>query len=71
LENLETLGIPVVTIGQMNSPVFIRLKSGYRSPLRLDTPGEIAQLLHTKWSLGLNGSVLIAIRSRPKMKYRR
>ena len=61
LENLETLGIPVVTIGQDEFPSFYSSKSGYRSPLRLDTPGEIAQLLHTKWSLGLNGSVLIAI----------
>jgi len=60
LENLETLGIPVVTIGQDEFPSFYSSKSGYRSPLRLDTPGEIAQLLHTKWSLGLNGSVLIA-----------
>jgi len=60
LENLETLGIPVVTIGQDEFPSFYSSKSGYCSPLRLDTPGEIAQLLHTKWSLGLNGSVLIA-----------
>jgi len=60
LENLETLGIPVVTIGQDEFPSFYSSKSGYRSPLRLDTPGEIAQLLHTKWSFGLNGSVLIA-----------
>jgi pseudouridine-5'-phosphate glycosidase len=28
--------------------------------LRLDTPQQIAQLLQTKWALGLNGSVLIA-----------
>ena len=60
LENLETLGIPVVTIGQDEFPSFYSSKSGYRSPLRLDTPGEMAQLLHIKWSLGLNGSVLIA-----------
>ena len=60
LEYLETKGIPVITIGQDEFPSFYSSKSGYRSPLRLDTVEEIAQLLHTKWSLGLNGSVLIA-----------
>ena len=60
LEYLETKGIPVVTIGQDEFPSFYSSKSGYPSPLRLDTPAEIATMLHTKWSLGLEGSVLIA-----------
>lgn len=60
LEYLETKGIPVVTIGQDEFPSFYSSKSGYNSPLRLDTPDEIALLLHTKWQLGLEGSVLIA-----------
>ena len=60
LEYLETKGIPVVTIGQDEFPSFYSSKSGYISPLRLDTAKEIAQLLHTKWQLGLHGTVLIA-----------
>ncbi|MCZ2224212.1 MAG: pseudouridine-5'-phosphate glycosidase [Chitinophagales bacterium] len=60
LEHLETLGIPVVTIGQDEFPSFYSRQSGYASPLRLDSFSEIANLLQTKWSLGLNGSVLIA-----------
>lgn len=60
LEYLETKGIPVVTYGQDEFPSFYSRKSGFRSPLRLDSPGEIAALLHTKWTLGLEGSVLIA-----------
>ena len=60
LEYLETLGISVVTIGQDEFPSFYSSKSGFNSPLRLDQPEEIAALLKTKWSLGLNGSVLIA-----------
>jgi pseudouridine-5'-phosphate glycosidase len=60
LEYLETKGIPVVTVGQDEFPSFYSRKSGYASPQRLDTPDEIAQMLHTKWQLGLNGSVLIA-----------
>src|SRR6187399_2019814 len=60
LEYLETKGIPVVTIGQDEFPSFYSSKSGYPSPLRLDDAKAIASLLHTKWSLGLEGSVLIA-----------
>ena len=60
LEAMETLGIPVITYGSDDFPSFYSRKSGYASPLRLDDAGAIADLLHTKWSLGLNGSVLIA-----------
>ncbi|MBI3139982.1 MAG: pseudouridine-5'-phosphate glycosidase [Sphingobacteriales bacterium] len=60
LEYLETKGIPVVTLGQDEFPSFYSRKSGFPSPLRLDTPGEIASLLDTKWKMGLEGSVLIA-----------
>lgn len=60
LEYLETKGIPVVTLGQDEFPSFYSRKSGFKSPLRLDTATEIADMLKTKWSLGLQGSVLIA-----------
>lgn len=60
LEYLETLGIPVVTVGQNEFPSFYSRKSGHLSPLRLDQPAQIATLLQTKWSMGLKGSVLIA-----------
>jgi pseudouridylate synthase len=60
LEYLETKGIPVLTVGQDEFPSFYSRKSGFVSPLRSDTADEIARMLHTKWLLGLNGSVLIA-----------
>ena len=60
LEYLETLGVPVVTFGQDAFPSFYSSKSGYSSPLRLDTPKAMAGLLQSKWDLELNGSVLIA-----------
>jgi pseudouridine-5'-phosphate glycosidase len=60
LEYMETLGIPVVTFGQEEFPSFYSSKSGFKSPLRLDTPAAIADLLKAKWGLQLNGSVLIA-----------
>ncbi|CAN5877530.1 pseudouridine-5'-phosphate glycosidase [soil metagenome] len=60
LEYLETMGIPVITVGQDEFPSFYSRKSGYLSPLRMDDPKEIAAMLSVKWALGLNGSVLIA-----------
>ena len=60
LEYLETMGIPVVTFGQNEFPSFYSSKSGYLSPLRLDSTIEIAEMCLNKWSLGLNGAVLIA-----------
>lgn len=60
LEYLETKGIPVVTYGQDEFPCFYSSKSGYQSPLRLDSTEAIARMMHTKWQLGLEGSVLIA-----------
>ncbi|MBS1669894.1 MAG: pseudouridine-5'-phosphate glycosidase [Bacteroidetes bacterium] len=60
LEYLETKGIPVITIGQNEFPSFYSSKSGFTTPLRIDNISEIAEMLKTKWALGLNGSVLIA-----------
>lgn len=60
LEMLETMGVPVVTYGSDDFPSFYSRSSGFATPLRLDSPGEIAALLSSKWSMGINGSVLIA-----------
>lgn len=60
LEYLETLGVPVVTYGQDEFPSFYSSKSGFLSPLRMDTPDEVAEMLRVKWEMGLEGSVLIA-----------
>lgn len=60
LEYLETSGIPVITFGQDDFPAFYSRISGFKSPLRLDSAKEIADMMHIKWQMGLNGSVLIA-----------
>jgi pseudouridine-5'-phosphate glycosidase len=60
LEYLETMGIPVITYGQDEFPSFYSRKSGFASPLRLDSAKDIAALLSAKWKLELTGSVLIA-----------
>ncbi|MFC6875966.1 pseudouridine-5'-phosphate glycosidase [Flavobacterium myungsuense] len=60
LEYMETLGIPVVTYGQNEFPSFYSSKSGFDSPLRLDSADAIADLLKAKWGMQLDGAVLIA-----------
>ncbi len=60
LEYMETYGIPVVTFQQDEFPSFYSQKSGFSSPLRMDSPREIAHLLSVKWKMGLAGTVLIA-----------
>ena len=51
---------PVITVDQDEFPSFYSSKSGHASPLRLDSPADIARMINAKWELGLNGSVLIA-----------
>jgi pseudouridine-5'-phosphate glycosidase len=60
LEYMETLGIPVVTLGQDEFPSFYSSKSGFVSPLRLDDLGDVAAMMQVKWSMGLEGAVLVA-----------
>lgn len=60
LEYLETMGVPVLGYQTDEFPAFFTRKSGLSVDFRLDTPLEIAQLLRTKWDLGLKGGALIA-----------
>ncbi len=60
LEVLETHGVPVVTYGQKKLPGFYSNDSGFDSPLWLENTTEIANLIHTKWQMNLQGSVLVA-----------
>lgn len=60
LEYLETQGVPVVGYQTNDFPAFYARTSGYKVDFRIDTPEEVAALLHVKWNLGLNGGVVIA-----------
>jgi pseudouridine-5'-phosphate glycosidase len=60
LEVLETLGVPVVTIGSDDFPSFYSRSSGFASPLRLDEPAEVAAAMRAKWGLGLAGGMVVA-----------
>ena len=60
LEVLETLGVPVIAVGQAEFPAFWSRSSGLPAPLRLDTPAEIATAHLLRGHLGLPGGQLIA-----------
>jgi pseudouridine-5'-phosphate glycosidase len=60
LEYLETQGVPVIGYQTDDFPAFYAQKSGHKVDFRLDSPAQIAELLHAHWALGLRGGALIA-----------
>lgn len=60
LEYLETKGVPVVGFGTDAFPAFYTATSQFSANFRLDEPKEVAEMLKTKWELGLNGGAIIA-----------
>lgn len=60
LETLETFGVPVVGYGTDEFPAFYSRSSGHKVTMRCDTPQEIAGLIHAKWSMKLQGGVVVA-----------
>ncbi|GGJ80597.1 pseudouridine-5'-phosphate glycosidase [Deinococcus aquiradiocola] len=51
LEVLETLGVPVLTLGSTEFPSFYSRSSGFTSPLTVDTPEQAAAVLRAKWDV--------------------
>ena len=60
LETLETLGVPVLTVGADEFPSFYSRSSGHASPMRVDTAEEVAAVMRHKWDLGLAGGLVVA-----------
>lgn len=60
LEYLETSGVPVITYGASQFPAFYSRESGFAAECRIDDPAEIAELIHTKYAMGLKGGMVIA-----------
>ena len=58
-EVLETLGVPVIAVGQDEVPAFWSRVSGLRAPLRLDDPAAIARAARLRHDLGLSGGQLV------------
>lgn len=60
LEYLETHGVPVVGYETDVLPAFYTRTSPFHVNYRVDSVDEAADLIKTKWELGLNGGVVIA-----------
>ena len=60
LEYLETKGVPVLGYKTKELPAFFTSKSGYNLDYKMESSKEIAELLKTKWDLGLDGGVVVA-----------
>jgi pseudouridine-5'-phosphate glycosidase len=60
LEVLETLGVPVIAVGQDEFPAFWSRASGLAAPLRLDSAAQLAAAHRMRRRLGLPGGQLIA-----------
>jgi pseudouridine-5'-phosphate glycosidase len=60
LEYLETKGVPVLGYQTKELPAFYTRESGYQVDYRIDSVQELAKILAQKWSLGLQGGVVIA-----------
>jgi pseudouridine-5'-phosphate glycosidase len=60
LEYLETKGVEVIGYQTDILPAFYSRTSKYHVNYQLDTSDEIADLMNTKWSLGLKGGIIVA-----------
>ena len=60
LEYLETHGVPVIGYRTDRLPAFYSSDSGFGVDIRLDSAQEIAGVMRSKWSLGLDGGLVIA-----------
>ncbi|WP_368298250.1 pseudouridine-5'-phosphate glycosidase [Cytobacillus firmus] len=60
LEYLETHGVPVVGFETDVLPAFYTRTSPFNVNYRVDTAQEAAEMIRTKWELGLKGGVVIA-----------
>jgi pseudouridine-5'-phosphate glycosidase len=61
LEHLETLGVPVVSLGYDEFPAFTTRSSGLPAPRRLDDVAQVAAVVRGGRDLGYRGGVLLAV----------
>ncbi|PKK96639.1 MAG: pseudouridine-5-phosphate glycosidase, partial [Tenericutes bacterium HGW-Tenericutes-3] len=60
LEFLETKGVEVLGYQTKELPAFYSRESGFNLDYAMESPEDIAKLIHAKWHLGLKGGVVIA-----------
>jgi len=61
LEWLETHGVPVIGYQCDEFPAFYSRRSGLPVDVRVDAPEEAAAIIAAKWSLAIEGGVLVAV----------
>ncbi len=59
LEQLETLGVPVVGFQTDEFPAFYSVSSGLPVSARVDSPQEAAELASLHWAMGMQSAVLL------------
>ncbi len=59
LEYLETKGVPVLGYQTSELPAFYTRHSGFSVDYRVETPAELAKVLHTSGQLSLKGGILV------------
>ena len=60
LEYLETHGVPIIGFQTDSLPAFFTRESDFGVDYRLDTAEAIANVMHTKWSMALQGGLVVA-----------
>jgi pseudouridine-5'-phosphate glycosidase len=60
MEYLETKGVEVIGYQTDQLPAFYSRTSGFEVNYRLDSPEAIANLMKSKWGLGLKGGIVVA-----------
>ncbi|MBU1141205.1 MAG: pseudouridine-5'-phosphate glycosidase [Firmicutes bacterium] len=60
LEFLETKGVEVLGYQTKELPAFYSRESGFDLDYEMNSPEDIAKLIHAKWALGLTGGVVVA-----------
>jgi pseudouridine-5'-phosphate glycosidase len=61
LEWLETAGLPVIGYGTDEFPAFYARRSGLPVDVRVDTPGEAAEIIIASRRMKLPGSILVTV----------
>ena len=59
LEYLETFGVPVLGYKTSEFPAFFTDTSGFGVDYKANDAKEVAEILRTKWDLGLKGGALV------------
>ncbi|HAB94437.1 MAG TPA: hypothetical protein DCF49_06705 [Lachnospiraceae bacterium] len=59
MEYLETAGVPVVGYGTDKMPEYMVRGSGFKLTYRMDTPEELAEVMHIKKIMNIPGGVLV------------